>query len=127
MARRPVASKGLRPGELTGQPRHGAIKVTGFHRHGCSVCGRRYDDSCDMPEENGRCRFCRGVAHPPTPWERSYAPQECCRRLARLATTDERGSYRLAGPGPWWICQPGRGCARTHPYDPRTTRGTGTP
>ena len=128
MARRLVASKGIQPGTLSGTPhvKRIARRFTGLHRHGCTQCGQRYDDVCDIPDENGRCHICRGVRPALTPWETSYAPRDCCRVLSRLANENEVGDYKLGGPGPWWICTPGHGCARTHPYDPRTNQPGGS-
>jgi hypothetical protein len=122
------ASKGILPGTLSGQPKAlRTRKLEGYHRHGCTQCGQRYDDACARSDVNVRCRICRGSPHTLTPWERAYAPQKCCRSMARLATDDEVERYKLGGPGPWWICSPGHGCARTHPYDPRFSQPRSTP
>jgi hypothetical protein len=124
-----VAPKGLQPGTLSGHPTvmRSAKRITVFHRHGCIQCGQRYDDACTASEVNDRCHVCRGVRPGLTLWERSYAPAVCCRTLSRAANEVDVEVYKLGGPGPWWICQPGIGCARTFPYDPRFTPAKGTP
>ena len=120
MVRRTLAPKGILPGTLSGIPhvKRAARRITGYHRHGCTQCGQRYDDACTSSDVNGRCHVCRGVRPGLTPWEESYAPRDCCRALSRPASEAEVEDYKLGGPGPWWICQPGTGCARTHPYNP---------
>jgi hypothetical protein len=93
------------------------LKGGNHHAHGCTVCGLRYADACQITDVNGRCMTCRtGQSRPK--WDRDGDPRPCCRATSRQATKDERNRYRLGGPKPWWRC---RTCARTHPFNPSTT------
>jgi hypothetical protein len=85
-----------------------------WHVHACRACGIRYVDGCDQINEDDRCTGCRGGR----PWQLlidNAAPRECCLR-SRLATKDERKTYRLAGRSNWHICPV---CKRTQGHKPR--------
>lgn len=90
-----------------------------LHYHGCGRCQCRYPCSCDMPGVDQNCNDCRG-GHPPLfgHLQRAWAPRDCCRENSRAATNHERETYRLAGPGPWWMCTH---CWRQHPINPRSS------
>lgn len=90
-----------------------------LHAHGCSVCSRRYTDSCPIPDVNGRCSKCR-LGRERATWDRDTDPKDCCREFSRPASKEDLVRYALGGPGPWYICQSGKnGCSRTHPYSPK--------
>ncbi len=87
-----------------------------LHAHGCRDCHTRYEDACIAPDQDGRCTACRGGR----PWQlliENARPKTCCIDQSRLASKDDRATYRLAGTHLWWICT---SCKRTHPYDPKT-------
>jgi hypothetical protein len=88
-------------------------KMPVFHAHGCIQCGSRYMDSCTTSEKNGTCYPCRSGV-PNTFLTQGYLPIECCpSNIRRVFDPDELLRYRLAGPGPWFIC---RSCQRTFPH-----------
>jgi hypothetical protein len=80
------------------------MKLSGSrHAHGCKRCAIRYEDACTDPLTNGPCTSCRGGRA----WQlliENALPQQCCLEHSRLATKDERETYRLAGSTLWWIC-----------------------
>jgi hypothetical protein len=85
------------------------------HAHGCRSCHFRYEDACERPNLDGLCTTCRG-GHA---WQLlivNAEPKQCCLDTARLATKEERDTYKLAGTHLWFICLT---CKRTHPFDPR--------
>ena len=92
-----------------------------LHYHGCDRCRGRYSCSCDMPGVDTTCGQCRGghTEKGLSTWQAATAPRDCCREQARTATNRERETYKLAGPGPWWVCTH---CWRTHPKNPRSPR-----
>lgn len=91
-----------------------AAKKT-WHLHACTTCRRTYGDTCETATSNATCNECRsGLV---SAYGKGRNPIACCLSGARLATKDEIKTYRLAGPGPWWIC---RTCSRQHGYDPAT-------
>lgn len=87
-----------------------------LHAHGCKRCVVRYEDACATPGEDGLCTGCRGGKV----WQLlidNRLPVDCCRELSRLATKEQKLTYRLGGTRLWFICPT---CARTHPFNPRT-------
>lgn len=79
-----------------------------WHVHICRACGINYQDTCTTPIEDGKCTGCRGGI----PWQLlidNAKPRTCCLE-SRLATRDERKTYRLAGRANWRICP---SCKRT--------------
>lgn len=76
------------------------------HYHGCIHCKNRYCCSCYSPELDDVCTDCRQDRS--TFIQMGERPRECCVNR-RLATKDDRSTYLLAGPGPWWMC---RVCSR---------------
>lgn len=92
---------------------------SGLHYHGCGRCRGRYSCSCDMPGMDMNCSNCNG-GHPVGYGYQfqSWAPRECCREHTRQANDHDRETYKLAGPGPWFICTH---CWRQQPVDPRRT------
>ena len=87
------------------------------HAHGCRRCHIRYEDACRTPTSDDLCTACRGGRA----WQLlidNAAVHSCCFLSARLVRKDEKATYRLAGTVLWFICTR---CARTHPYDPRST------
>lgn len=90
-----------------------------LHYHGCSKCRRRYNDTCTerpMVTVQGVCMSCR-MGRTSTLMT-GIEPRDCCRKTVRLANKNDLKTYRLAGPGPWWLCLV---CARQFAYDPRIT------
>jgi hypothetical protein len=87
-----------------------------LHYHGCLGCRRRYWDSCHQPEDDARCITC--LAGHASIQHLGTAPRACCTTNCRVATKDDREQYKLAGPGPWHLCQT---CYRQHPSQPRST------
>lgn len=87
-----------------------------LHYHGCSLCGRRYPDGCDQPDENRACQTCRSerlsIHHI------GLEPKDCCRENSKPASKDEAKHYRLRGSGRWWIC---RTCYRQFGFNPGST------
>lgn len=86
------------------------------HAHACTKCRHRYEDNCESEDVNSTCMGCRTG----TRWQilfENRLPKDCCRQSSRLATKEEKKSYRLAGPKDWewWRCQM---CGRTHPFNP---------
>lgn len=54
---------------------------------------------------NGRCHTCRGAAVRPW-WCAARDPHPCCVDNVRQAhDREELLRYRLAGPGPWYLCK----------------------
>lgn len=43
-------------------------------------------------------------------------PRPCCRVNVRVTNKDDLKTYKLRGPGPWWLCKT---CARQFAFDPR--------
>jgi hypothetical protein len=85
-----------------------------LHAHGCTRCHIRYQDACRELADR-LCTGCRGGR----PWQLlidNASPKDCCVATARLATKDEKSTYRLAGTRLWFICAQ---CKRTHPFDPK--------
>lgn len=98
-----------------------------LHAHGCTSCGRRYEDVCwrikvgpkggetAVAGDDGLCFQCRTgheavsiVGRAPERW-----PKDCCRANARSVREHEAVQYQLAGSGPWFICTV---CHRTFPF-----------
>lgn len=83
-----------------------------WHWHSCSdrECRQVYHDTCETPETNGRCRFCRtGESSAYDDWR---LPKDCCFGNCELLTDATWAEWaELAGPGPWYRC---RSCRRTH-------------
>ena len=86
-----------------------------LHYHGCPQCRGRFTCSCATPEDDYRCSTCLG-GHPPSSTALAWAPRECCAEHSREATGAERETYKLAGPGPWFVCLK---CWRQQPINPR--------
>ena len=86
-----------------------------LHYHGCGRCRGRYVCSCDMPGVDLNCSRCNG-GHGDSVHTAALRPQPCCREHSREANGNDRDMYKLAGPGPWWVCTH---CWRQHPTDPR--------
>lgn len=84
-----------------------------LHYHGCTHCKRRYPDACEDRKPN-TCPSCRMGRT--SIYMTGIDPRPCCTENARLANKDDLKTYRLAGPGPWWLC---RECARQFAFDPR--------
>lgn len=85
-----------------------------LHMHACPTCGLPRWCSCATPAVDlPPCTEC-------TTGRRStlvdgWRPIPCCESATQPATNDERTLYRLAGPGPWWLC---RRCARVFGFQP---------
>jgi hypothetical protein len=84
-----------------------------LHHHGCVQCRLRYEDPCEQPEIDSLCNSC--ICGRVQAYQAAIEPQECCRVLCTRATDKERITYKLAGPGPWFICAR---CRRQHPFNP---------
>jgi hypothetical protein len=87
--------------------------ATAFHYHACIICRGRYGDACATRQHNGKCNAClSGIT---STYAYTLQPVPCCRRSSRPVVTEEIARYKLAGPGPWFICGT---CRRTHSYNP---------
>lgn len=87
----------------------GAKKV--WHVHACRRCRINYIDTCSDQREDDLCTGCRGGR----PWQLlidNAAPHSCC-LASRLATKEERKTYRLVGRANWHLCPQ---CKRSHSY-----------
>ncbi len=84
-----------------------------WHQHGCTTCRGPYSDTCNTPHIDGRCNPCTSGI--PSVWAINRRPNECCYTHTRKALKQELKTYRLAGPGPWYICTR---CHRTQIYVP---------
>ena len=74
-----------------------------LHHHGCQTCHWRYTCSCVAPQFDRYCTDCKQGR--PTSIMAGVQPAACCTEdEMRLATRHDRETYRLAGPGPWWLC-----------------------
>lgn len=85
-----------------------------WHKHSCRGCRIGYVDGCEAPKDDGLCTGCRGGR----PWDLlvdNDRPRDCCVN-SRLATKDEKSSYRLAGRANWHICPT---CKRTQSFKPQ--------
>lgn len=85
-----------------------------LHYHGCDRCHGRYTCSCGTPDTDLTCSRCRG-GHGDSTTSAALRPRGCCGTESRQARPAERDMYRLAGPGPWWVCTH---CWRQHPSNP---------
>lgn len=83
------------------------------HFHGCTECRGRYGDACTELQVDGTCNACRSGI--PSIDQSVRAPHGCCFNNVRLCEKYDRERYKLAGPGPWFVC---RTCARTFPARP---------
>lgn len=73
-----------------------------LHYHGCIACHCAMTCACETPEADTQpCNDCRQGRV--TFIQEGRYPRECCADR-ELATKDDRETYKLAGPGPWWIC-----------------------
>lgn len=86
-----------------------------LHYHGCDQCRLRYSCSCDMPGVDVTCSTCKG-GHPESSWQAANKPRACCQENTRRANDADRDMYKLAGPGPWWVCTH---CWRQQPINPQ--------
>lgn len=87
-----------------------------LHYHACTTCKRRYPDACTTPKTNQVCITCKSgrlSIH-----ALAIDPRPCCATHLRLTRKDELKTYRLEGPGPWWICAK---CFRQFGRDVRIT------
>lgn len=85
-----------------------------LHYHACTHCRRRYPDACTSAGLNSVCPSCvmgRDSIH-----MQGIAPRPCCHQHLRVANRVDLKTYRLAGPGPWWLCG---ACGRQFGYDVR--------
>lgn len=85
-----------------------------LHYHGCTNCHLRYHDACHTPELDGLCPSC--TTGRISAYQQAIEPRACCYVDTRLANRDDRDVYKLAGPGPWWLC---RTCARQFTRQPK--------
>lgn len=79
-----------------------------LHYHPCISCGIPYTCPCKTPAVDDLCNLHSPLRLPqngPTVLYTNRLPQQCCFIHARSASTEDRNIYRLAGPGPWWICR----------------------
>lgn len=80
--------------------------VNGIHVHCCIDCKRVYTDrkkGCANLGVNARCQLCEGVRRPL--WETAREPRRCCvDNTEMIVRLTDLLTYRLAGPGPWFIC-----------------------
>ena len=72
------------------------------HHHGCTSCHLRYRCNCDQLDVDGICVDCR-MGRRTFIQEGNY-PKECCASRRLVQFKEDRERYKLAGPGPWWIC-----------------------
>lgn len=105
---RTLAPKGLTP------TRFNATNMAGKqHRHGCLQCRLSYSCDCQTPEVDDLCNSC--ISGRISAYQEAIEPRECCRRKCKRATDADRTKYKLAGPGPWFLCTT---CRRQHPTNP---------
>jgi hypothetical protein len=89
--------------------------VNKAHKHTCSdpACRLIYEDNCDNPAVNARCRPCSGERRTWVRGEKtSLDPRPCCIDNTRqVIEPDQLLRFLLAGPGPWFQCIT---CRRAH-------------
>lgn len=87
-----------------------------LHYHSCTEkdCRQRYPDACDTPTVNDVCRSCRQGR--PSVHQIGIDPRPCCGDNLRVANKNDLKTYKLRGPGPWWLCMK---CGRQFGYDVR--------